>query len=319
MRTRSLVLLVSLSCFAVAGGVGAPLAQINKPSAAPAPTQPTSSSEEAPKVAKPSAAPLPVSASPGPEGSSAQSPSQPPPSQPASPPRLGSPPPVEETTDPIPEAIPPESGIAGWYTVNGTQDEVVVEHLYGDIYSVDCEEGWEAVGILEGDLYQGVFRYRKEAGAGMAGKMGQLVIDWIDPRQPKVQITLNGRSVSISSRWTRIEESSEPLSSEASTSSEARRPKSGDYVHVEELPETITRVPPQYPPAARTAGIEGVVQLRALVVENGSVGDVRVVKGVPGLDDAAMTAVRQWQFKPALTKGKPVAVWVAVPVRFSIH
>jgi protein TonB len=40
---------------------------------------------------------------------------------------------------------------------------------------------------------------------------------------------------------------------------------------------------------------------------------------VPVLDDAATKAVKQWVFKPALSNNKPVAVWVAVPVRFSLH
>ena len=35
------------------------------------------------------------------------------------------------------------------------------------------------------------------------------------------------------------------------------------------------------------------------------------------LDAAAIAAVKQWVFKPALSNNKPVAVWVAVPVKFS--
>jgi TonB family protein len=37
------------------------------------------------------------------------------------------------------------------------------------------------------------------------------------------------------------------------------------------------------------------------------------------LNDAAVNAVKQWVFKPALSNNKPVAVWVAVPVRFSLN
>jgi protein TonB len=40
---------------------------------------------------------------------------------------------------------------------------------------------------------------------------------------------------------------------------------------------------------------------------------------VPVLDDAAIKAVRQWVFKPALSNNKPVAVWVAVPVKFALR
>jgi TonB family protein len=49
------------------------------------------------------------------------------------------------------------------------------------------------------------------------------------------------------------------------------------------------------------------------------VHDVRVVKSIPLLDQSAQDAVRQWVFKPALANNKPVAVWVGVPVRFSLH
>ena len=38
-----------------------------------------------------------------------------------------------------------------------------------------------------------------------------------------------------------------------------------------------------------------------------------------GLDDYAVGAVRQWRFKPAMARGKPVAVWVALPVKFTLH
>ena len=59
--------------------------------------------------------------------------------------------------------------------------------------------------------------------------------------------------------------------------------------------------------------------VQALVLEDGSVGDVRVVRSVPMLDEAAVVAVRQWRFKPAKSKGLPVAVWVAIPVKFGVH
>jgi len=49
------------------------------------------------------------------------------------------------------------------------------------------------------------------------------------------------------------------------------------------------------------------------------VREVRVVRSIPMLDEAAVTAVRQWVFKPALSQNRPVAVWVAVPVRFALQ
>ena len=100
---------------------------------------------------------------------------------------------------------------------------------------------------------------------------------------------------------------------------EEELPKFGEYVYVEELPEAITKVPPQYPDIAREAGVDGSVLVQALVGKDGHVHDVRIQKSIPMLDAAAQAAVRQWVFKPALSNNKPVAVWVAVPVRFTLH
>ena len=65
--------------------------------------------------------------------------------------------------------------------------------------------------------------------------------------------------------------------------------------------------------------MEGTVVVQALVGREGTVLDTKVVKSVPVLDQAAVEAVRGWTFKPAMAKGQPVQVWVAVPVKFSLH
>jgi len=101
--------------------------------------------------------------------------------------------------------------------------------------------------------------------------------------------------------------------------SDEELPKFGEYVYVEELPEAITKVPPVYPDIAREANVDGTVLVQALVGKDGHVHDTRVVKSVQMLDDAAVAAVKLWVFKPALSNNKPVAVWVAVPVKFSLH
>ena len=96
-------------------------------------------------------------------------------------------------------------------------------------------------------------------------------------------------------------------------------PKFGEYVYVEELPEAVTKVQPIYPDLAREAGVDGTVLVQALVGKDGKVKDTKVVKSIPMLDKNAADAVKQWVFKPALSNNKPVAVWVAVPVKFSLH
>ena len=95
-------------------------------------------------------------------------------------------------------------------------------------------------------------------------------------------------------------------------------PAFGEFVYVDELPQAITRMPPTYPELAFKAGVEGTVLIQALVGEDGRVLDTKVVKSVPVFDDAAVQAVHQWTFKPAMANDKAVAVWVAIPVRFSL-
>ncbi|MGH7729734.1 MAG: energy transducer TonB [Candidatus Eiseniibacteriota bacterium] len=85
------------------------------------------------------------------------------------------------------------------------------------------------------------------------------------------------------------------------------------------MPEPLRRIAPSYPEEARERNVTGVVQVRALVRTDGAIERARVSRSVPLLDQAALDAVRQWRFKPAICGGRPVAVWVTIPVRFSIH
>jgi protein TonB len=91
------------------------------------------------------------------------------------------------------------------------------------------------------------------------------------------------------------------------------------YTSYEELPEALMRVAPSYPDPAREAGVSGTVMLQALVCACGEVSDIRVVQSIPLLDQASIDAVRQWFFRPALKGGEPVAVWVHIPVKFTLH
>ena len=96
-------------------------------------------------------------------------------------------------------------------------------------------------------------------------------------------------------------------------------PQPGDAFLGDELPSVVSRMTPQYPQLARDAGVEGTVLVWALVGLGGQVEDTRVHRSIPMLDSAALEAVRQWRFTPALANRHPVRVWVAVPVRFRLH
>lgn len=100
---------------------------------------------------------------------------------------------------------------------------------------------------------------------------------------------------------------------------DAELPRFGEFVRVESLPRPLHREAPRYPDDARRAGVSGTVLIQALVDRDGRVRDIRVTHSIPVLDAAAKTAVSRWRFKPAMSQGEPVAVWVAVPVKFSLR
>ena len=70
---------------------------------------------------------------------------------------------------------------------------------------------------------------------------------------------------------------------------------------------------------AREAQIEGVVKLMVLVGKDGKVKNVKVEQSIESLNDAAKSAAMQAVFRPAMWQNKPVAVWVSVPIRFSLR
>lgn len=83
-------------------------------------------------------------------------------------------------------------------------------------------------------------------------------------------------------------------------------------------PQTIKDVKPVYPAMAMAAKVQGVVLVEARIEPDGRVGDTRVLRSVPLLDQAAIDAVRQWEFTPTLVEGRPVPVIVVLTMRFSL-
>tara|TARA_Y100000588_G_scaffold302625_1_gene324957 strand:- start:178 stop:870 length:693 start_codon:yes stop_codon:yes gene_type:complete len=85
-------------------------------------------------------------------------------------------------------------------------------------------------------------------------------------------------------------------------------------------PPTKTQdVPPVYPPVAQSARVQGIVILEAVIGPNGNVTEVKVLRSVPLLDEAAITAVKQWQYTPTLLNGVPVPVIMTVTVNFTLQ
>ena len=84
-------------------------------------------------------------------------------------------------------------------------------------------------------------------------------------------------------------------------------------------PVKTTHVAPLYPVVARQAHIEGVVILEAVLDDQGRVESVRVLRSISLLDQAAVDAVRQWRFTPALLNGQAVPVVMTVTVNFTLQ
>lgn len=90
---------------------------------------------------------------------------------------------------------------------------------------------------------------------------------------------------------------------------------------VDELPKPRRRTAPAYPDKARQRGITGYVKLKILLGANGEIGRVRVVEAKPRgvFEEAALAAVRQWEFEPAVYQGSPVETWMDQVVRFELN
>ena len=101
-----------------------------------------------------------------------------------------------------------------------------------------------------------------------------------------------------------------------------------EYTYLDELPELIHRVEPEYPRSAFVRGVEDTIPMKALLCRSGrvldafaipsyvNIGDLQPIERDPKLVEAAITAVRQYVFKPALAAGQAYAVWVGLSVPF---
>ena len=83
-------------------------------------------------------------------------------------------------------------------------------------------------------------------------------------------------------------------------------------------PRKLKNVQPSYPDIAKQARVQGVVILECTIDPDGRVGEVKVLRGIPLLDAAAVEAVRQWVYTPTLLHGVPVPVIMTVTVNFKL-
>jgi protein TonB len=83
-------------------------------------------------------------------------------------------------------------------------------------------------------------------------------------------------------------------------------------------PTKIRDVKPIYPPIAIASRVQGVVIMEATIDTQGFIADAKVIRSVPLLDEAALDAVRQWQFAPTMLNGAPVPVTMVMTVNFTL-
>lgn len=84
-------------------------------------------------------------------------------------------------------------------------------------------------------------------------------------------------------------------------------------------PRKIKDVKPVYPQGAFASQARGTVVILATIGPDGRVQDAEILRSAPGLDHAALNAVRQWEYEPTLLNGAPVAIYLTVVITFGIQ
>jgi TonB family protein len=80
----------------------------------------------------------------------------------------------------------------------------------------------------------------------------------------------------------------------------------------------VSRVNPVYPAAAKAAGVQGTVVLRAVIGKTGAVEKLTVVSGPEELQASAIDAVKQWVYRPYLLNGQPTEVDTTITVNYTL-
>jgi protein TonB len=89
-----------------------------------------------------------------------------------------------------------------------------------------------------------------------------------------------------------------------------------------ESPRLLRSVRPNYTSEAMRAKVQGLVRLEGIVLPDGTVGDVRVLRSLDpvfGLDEEAIKAAKQFRFAPGTRQGQPVAVIVSFEIEFTLR
>ncbi len=172
----------------------------------------------------------------------------------------------------------------------------------------------------ENRLWQGLYTVRRPS-PGAEGMIGGAPADflisftnwWVDSERDQLvrfagsdtlltASTRPGRSGHATRRWY-AREGDQPLPGEEGPS---------DFV----APEPVTMVQPVYPDSVIKRGLHGEIKLQVMVGKDGRVKNIKVITAPPGMSEPVIEAVKKWVFKPARVNGRPVAVWIEMPIRF---
>jgi protein TonB len=84
-------------------------------------------------------------------------------------------------------------------------------------------------------------------------------------------------------------------------------------------PRKTKHVSPVYPPQAKSEGIEGTVVMDVVIGTEGKVIQTDVTKSAPLFDEAAVAAVRQWEYTPTMLNNEVIEVIMSVTVKFALN
>jgi protein TonB len=94
-----------------------------------------------------------------------------------------------------------------------------------------------------------------------------------------------------------------------------------DSVDLDQAPQAVVRIPPPYPYKAREQGIEGYVAVKFLVKDDGTVGNVNILKAKPKgyFEEEVRRTLVKWKFQPGRIGGDPVTSWVVTTLRSDLN
>jgi TonB family protein len=105
---------------------------------------------------------------------------------------------------------------------------------------------------------------------------------------------------------------------QSGTATPAKRVKLGGDVEASKI---ITKVQPEYPEAAKSAGVQGIVNLHAVIGMNGVPLSLQVMNTDvnPDLARSSIEAVSKWRYSPTLLNGQPIEVDTDITIHFSLQ